>query len=486
MTISNEYKLIIIGGGAAAFSAAIKAELEGVKTAMIERGTIGGTCVNVGCIPSKNLLGIGEQIISAQKPNYAAIAACSSNFDFIKAIQDKDNLVKGLRQKKYCDVLSSFSNVEFIEGMTSFISNRKIRVIKDKFLQDDNNTTTERILLESDKFIIATGSSPYIPSFRGIENVDYLTNVEALSLKEKPSSMIIIGGRALGLEFAQMYSRFGTKVTLLQRRERIIPEHEPEISTTLQNYLIEEGIDIFTNVEIKELHQKNKTKSVSFKYNREEIKNIESDSILIATGRKPNTKYLSLENAGVSTRKKHNAILVDLEMHTTNPNIWACGDVVGEPMLETVAAKEGAIAAENAINNTNAKIDFNSIPSAIFTSPQVASVGLTERQMIEKYGFCSCKILEMHQVPKALIVNQTKGLIKMIVNPRENNKIVGIHILSEMAADIIHEAVFAIKYNLAVDDIIDTVHVFPTLTESIKLVATSFKQNVEKLTCCAQ
>ncbi len=343
----------------------------------------------------------------------------------------------------------------------------------------------KEFFLESDKFIIATGSSPYIPSFRGIEKVDYLTNVEALSLKEKPSSMIVIGGRALGLEFAQMYSRFGIKVTLLQRSERIIPEHEPEISTTLQNYLTDEGFNIFTNVEIIELHQTNKTKSVSIKY-RGEIKNIEADSILIATGRKPNTKNLSLENSGVNIRKKDNAILIDLEMHTSSPNIWACGDVVGEPMLETLAAKEGFIAAENALKDTHKKIDFNIIPSAIFTSPQVASVGLTEKRMIEKYGFCSSKILEMDQVPKALIINQTKGLIKMVVNPKENNKILGVHILSEMAADIIHEAAFAIKYNLTIDDIIDTIHVFPTLTESIKLVATSFKQNVKQLTCCAQ
>ncbi|MGI9011718.1 MAG: mercury(II) reductase [Nitrososphaeraceae archaeon] len=485
MYLSKEYKLIIIGGGAAGFSAAIKAELEGIKTAMIERGTLGGTCINVGCVPSKNLLGIGENIISSNKPNYAAITLCNSSFDFTKAILDKDNLVKGLRQKKYSDVLSSFSNIDFIEGTASFISNRKIRVIKDKFHQDDNNIITERILLDSDKFIIATGSSPYIPSFKGIENVDYLTNVEALSLKEKPSSMIVIGGRALGLEFAQMFSRFGTKVTLLQRSERIIPEHEPEISTSLRNYLINEGIDILTNVEIIELHQKNETKSVSFK-DKGELKTLETDNILIATGREPNTKNLSVENAGVSTRKKDNAIFVDLEMHTSSPNIWACGDVVGEPMLETIAAKEGAVAAENAINYTHKTIDFNSIPSAIFTSPQVASVGLTEKQTIEKYGFCSCKILEMNQVPKALIVNQIKGLIKMVVNPKENNKILGVHILSEMAADIIHEAIFAIKYNLTIDDIIDTVHVFPTLTESIKLVATSFKQNVEKLTCCAQ
>src|SRR5215212_6082417 len=225
---------------------------------MIERGILGGTCVNVGCIPSKNLLGIGEQIISAQKPNSAAITSCNSNFDFTKAILDKDNLVKGLRQKKYSDVLSSFSNIDFIEGEVSFISNRKIRVSRVKF--QDYNNSNESVLLESDKFIIATGSSPYIPSFKGIENIDYLTNIEALSLKEKPSSMIVIGGRALGLEFAQMFARFGTKVTLLQRSSKIIPEHEPEIADGLHTYLTEEGIEITTGVNVQEIYQKGDSK----------------------------------------------------------------------------------------------------------------------------------------------------------------------------------------------------------------------------------
>lgn len=173
-------------------------------------------------------------------------------------------------------------------------------------------------------------------------------------------------------------------------------------------------------------------------------------------------------------------------MHTTAPHIWAGGDVVGEPMLETVAAKEGATAAENVLTGSHKKIDFLSVPSAIFTSPQVASVGLTEQQMTEKYGYCSCKTLSMDQVPKALTVNETKGLIKMVIDPKKNNRVVGVHILANVAADMIHEAVMAVRYRLTIDDIIDTVHVFPTMTEAIKLVATSFKQDVSKLSCCAE
>jgi mercuric reductase len=471
--IDRKFDLVIIGGGAAAFSAAIKAEAYGVKTAMIEKHVLGGTCVNVGCIPSKNLLGAGEILHSSKYPSNSAISTVNTDLDFTHVIQNKDNLVRLLRNTKYEHVLSTFENVQFIEGKASFLSNKVVKV------------NGRRI--ESNKFIIATGSSPIIPAIEGIDTVDHLTNVEALSLKEKPSSMVVIGGRALGLEFAQMYSRFGTKVTLLQKNDRIIPTHEPEISEKLEQYLRDEGIEIFTGVKISEVSQKNGTKYVKSALEATRKEHIfEGEQLLIATGRRPNTADLHLENAGVKLREIDGAIMVNSEMHTSIENIWAAGDVVGEPMHESVAAKEGSIAADNSLTDNHKSIDFLSVPSAIFTSPQVASVGLTEMQMIEKYGFCSCKTLDMNQVPKALTVNQTKGLLKMVVNPRENNTILGVHILADLAADMIHEAVIAVKYRLTVDDIIDTVHVFPTMTEGIKLVATSFKHDVKKLTCCAE
>jgi mercuric reductase len=467
-----KYDFIIIGGGAAAFSAAIKANMHNVKTAMIERAALGGTCVNVGCIPSKNLLGAGEILHSANEPSYPSVLPCNSGFDFAKIIADKDRLVRSLRKRKYEDVLSELENVELIKDSAAFISKKRIRL-------DDGRA------LEADKFVIAAGSSPSVPPLKGIDEVDYLTNNEALSLREKPSSMIVIGGRALGLEFAQMYARFGTKVTLLQRSERIIPEHEPEISDALAHYLSEDdGIEIVTGVNVQEISQKNGTKFVKAAIGKRKEKTFEAEQLLLATGRKPNTADLHLENAGVKTRKDE-AVIVNSEMRTSAPHIWAGGDIVGEPMLETLAAKAGATAAENALTGSHKKIDLLIVPSAIFTSPQVASVGLTEENMMEKYGYCSCRTLPMKEVPKALTVNDTKGLIKMAVDPKKN-RIVGVHILSSLAADMIHEAVMAVKYKLTIDDIIDTVHVFPTMSEAIKLVSTSFKQDVSKLSCCAE
>jgi len=476
----SKFDLVIIGGGAAAFSAALKAETFNIKTAMVERGIVGGTCVNVGCVPSKNLLGAGEALYRLGNPSYSSISPCYEyGFDFSKTIRQKDSLVKYLRKQRYYDVLSSLESVKLIEGNASFLSPTRIKV---------ENKNNNHKVVEAKKFIVATGSSSYVPPIKGIGDTDYLTNIEALSLDKKPSSMIVTGGRALGLEFAQMYSRFGTKVTLLQRSNRIIPEHEPEVSSALTQYLSEEGIDIITNVKIKEIYQKNDTKFVRISGNNGNIntKTLEAEELLLATGRKPNTKNLHPENAGVRIRQNDDAIIVNTEMLSSAPHIWAGGDVVGEPMLETVAAKEGATAAENALTGSHKKIDFLSIPSGIFTSPQVASVGLTEKQAMERYGVCDCRILDMNGVPKALIVNKTKGLIKMVVNPNKNNRIVGVHILSDMAADIIQEGVVAVRYGLTVDDIIDIVHVFPTMTEAMKLVAIAFKQDISKLTCCAE
>jgi mercuric reductase len=499
---------------------------------MIERAALGGTCVNVGCVPSKNLLGAGEVLHSARESPYPSIHPCESNnfFDFAKMIEDKDVLVEKLRKQKYYDVLQSLEHVDLVEASASFISPKKVRVVV--IDNDDNNNSSggsdggtsnssrrrgkrqqrerRNLLLEADKFIIATGSSPSIPRFKGVENVKYLTNKEALALKERPSSMIVIGGRALGLEFAQMYARFGTKVTVLQRSGRIIPDHEPEIAQRLHQYLTDEGIEIVTGVNVKEIWQNNNgdgggrgIKFVKASVNKkedekeEEEKVFEAEQLLMATGRRPDTADLHLENAGVKLRKDNGAIVVNSEMRTTVQHIWAGGDVVGEPMLETLAAKAGATAAENALTGSHKKIDLLSVPSAIFTSPQVASVDMTEEQMVNRYGYCSCRTLSMKEdVPKALTVNDTKGLIKMVVDPKgrgiserrnsNSSRVVGVYILASIAADMIHEAVLAVKYRLTIDDIIDTVHVFPTMSEAIKLVATSFKQDVSKLSCCAE
>jgi len=463
------FDLVILGSGSAAFAAAIKAADHGAKTAMIERSTLGGTCVNVGCVPSKNLLRAGELRYYDSHREFPVIRPGRTTLEFNRIIEQKNQIVRGLRKEKYSDVLKSLLSAKLFRGNARFVSKTRVKV--------------DGINVDGRKFIVATGSSPRVPNIPGIENVDYLTNVEALSLRNKPASMVVLGGRALGLEFAQMYSHMGTNATVLQRSDRIIPEEEPEISEGLRQYLENEGIEIKTGVKVKRVYQIQAEKVVVATARGREFE-ARADELLLATGRDPNTNLLGLETVPVGLRND-GAVKVNREMRTTAPHVWAAGDVIGEPMLETIAAKEGATAAENALLGTHRKIDFLPVPRAIFTSPQVASVGLTEKQAHEQGYECICRTIPMSKVPKAVVIRDLRGLVKMVADA-STGRIFGVHILADNAADIIQEAVLAVKYKLTIDDIIDTVHVFPTITESIKLAATSFRKDIDQLSCCAE
>src|SRR2546430_1105171 len=242
------FDLVILGSGSAAFAAALKAADHGAKTAMIERSTLGGTCVNVGCVPSKNLLRAGELRYYDSHREFPGISPGSTKLEFNKIIEQKSQIVRGLRKEKYSDVLKSLPSAKLFRGDARFVSKTRVKV--------------DGINVDGKKFVVATGSSPRLPRIPGIENVSYLTNAEALSLRNKPASMVVLGGRALGLEFAQMYSHMGTEVALLQRSDRIIPEEEPEVSQALRQYLEDEGIKIKTGGEVKRVYQNQGKKGI--------------------------------------------------------------------------------------------------------------------------------------------------------------------------------------------------------------------------------
>ncbi|MEM0362283.1 MAG: mercury(II) reductase [Sulfolobaceae archaeon] len=444
--------LVVIGYGAAGFAAIIRANELGIKPVLIGYGKIGGTCVNEGCVPSKRLLRIGELYSYSSKINKSRFFP-----DFYEAFEDKQEIVDTLRKEKYEDVLNSY-DVKLIEGKAHFISPNAVKVNGE--------------VIEAKKFIIATGSSPSIPDIRGLRESGFWTNVEALSPKRKVSSLAIIGGRALALEFAQMYKRLGVDVVILQRSERILPDWEPEISLAVKNYLEKvDEIPIFTNIKVKEI-VKNKESKIIVTDKGE----VEADEILLATGRKPNVD-LNLPSAGVELNDK-GGIRVDDELRTTNPNIFAAGDVIGDLMLEALAAKEGVVAVDNAILNSHRKIDRLSIPQAIFIEPNVARVGLTQREAGGDY-----RVVNMRNVAKARILRESEGLIKMVID-KKLRTILGVQMFGKYAAEVINEAALAIKFRATVEDIIDTIHVFPTMGESLKIVAMSFIRDVSKMSCC--
>lgn len=462
------YDLVILGSGSAAFAAAIRASELGRKAVMVERGTIGGTCVNAGCVPSKQLLATGEVYRTAQENAFEALHCQGESLDFPRAIAQKDALVRGLRRSRYIDVVEELGGVDLMMGEAAFTSPHEVKV--------DGQRIGGR------NFLVATGSHPWVPPIPGLERVGYMTNIEGLSPGARPESLLVVGGRALGLEFAQMYAHFGTEVTLLQRSGGILPEEEPECSEALRLALEEEGITILTGAGPLEVRRENGRKITVARLGgrRREFR---TEEILMATGRRPNTEGLNLSPVGVKLGPS-GEVKVNREMRTSNPNTWAAGDVRGGQLLETTAAKEGFIAADNALTGGHRRMDPpGQVPRAVFTTPQFAAVGYTEAEFSARAGRCACRTLPMAIVPKAQIVGDTRGVIKMTIDP-QNNRIVGVQIVSTLAADMIHEATLAVKFRLTVDDIIDTVHVFPTHSEAIKLVAQSFYRDVGKLSCC--
>jgi len=464
----KSFDFVIIGSGAAAMAAALKANELGVKTALIEKKEIvGGTCVNVGCVPTKHLIKLAEVYHQSHQPRFKALSGNGLRLDFQQAIQEKDLLVSSLRHNKYEDVLNSLSEVTFFKGKAKFSSPTEITV---------NGET-----IKGKKFLIATGSSPFIPPLKGLDQIKYLTNEEALTLSYLPKSLIVLGGGPLGLEFAQMFAHFGTKVCVVQRAKQLLPRIEPEVAQAITQYLLNDGVEICTGSEALNVRQEGKEIVLTAKVG-EEIREYRGEEVLIATGRKPNSSDLGLEAIGVQLGKRGEVVINKLQQ-TSLPHIYAAGDVRGEPMLETTAAKEGTIVAENALTGTQNQIDYSLVPSCIFTTPEVAQVGLTDAQAIAKGYKCSCRSLSFSEVPKAQLIKDTRGIIKMVAEA-ETLRLLGVSICAPNAGDLIHEAALALRCGLTVKDLAETVHVFPTLSEAIKLVAVSYFQDVTKMPCC--
>lgn len=467
---NNEvFDLIIIGGGSAGFAAAIKASELNKKVAIVESGIIGGTCLNVGCVPTKNLLRAAEIYHYGKDNPFEGVNIKQETLDFKEIISQKDNLLTELRKSKYIDIYENDKNISILKGKANFIDKDTIQLNEKQY--------------KASKYIIATGSRASIPKIEGLESVKCLSNIEIMELDKLPEKLVIIGGGWIAVEFAQMFSRFGSKVTILQRSRRIVKNEEPEISEALEKALRNEGINIVTDLLFKKVYEENNRKYVTIlKDGNEHI--FEGDQLLVATGRIPNSDNMDLEKAGVKVDEK-GFITVNDYLQTTNSNIYAAGDVIGNYMLVTVGAHEGSIVAENAIHNNIRKPNYKAVPHAIFTSPQVASVGLKENEAIKLGLNADSRILDMSLVPKAVAIRNSQGFVKMIID-KESKKILGVHAICELAAEIIQEATLAIQFNLTSIDIANTIYVYPTMSEAIKLVAQSFEKDMKKLSCCAE
>ena len=466
------YDIVIIGGGAAAFAAATKASDLDKTALMINSGLpVGGTCVNVGCMPTKTLLTIGDEFYYPQNPRFEALRN-DHNHDlaFHVAIREKNEIVASARERNYVGVIDYLERVDYLEGRARFVSENEIKV---------NGET-----IRGGKFVVAVGSSTRPPSVPGIDQVSWHTNRTIMELERAPESLIVLGGGPEGLEFAQMFAHFGAKVTVIVAKgHQVLRREEPEIVDEIVRNLRDEGIDFILDADLKGLSE-SAGRTVAIVDGASGEGRVEAEALLVATGVQANTSDMGLELAGVATGPG-GFVQVDERYQTGNAAIFAAGDCIGRIPLETVAAKEGALAIENALTGASRSIDYDHVPHAVFTNPQVASVGITEEEEMRRFNACACRTIYMDAVPKADATRETRGVFKMVIHP-ETSKVLGVHIVAPHAADLIHEATLAVKFGLTVDDIIDTLHVFPTLSEGIKRVAQAFTRDISVMSCCIE
>jgi mercuric reductase len=461
--------LVILGGGAAAFAAATKANDLGLTSVIINDGLpVGGTCVNVGCVPSKHLLHLAELAHRPKYPGWPAIGAVEPPLDFQAAISGTAQLVETLRGTNYLDVLDSLSDSHLVEARARFVSPTEVEAGGERF--------------EGRAFLIATGTSPATPPIPGLEEAGFWTNREALQADRLPERLVVIGAGPIGLELGQVFHRFGSRVTVLEMEEQVLPRFEPLIANELERALTDEGMEIHTSARVNRVEVRGGAgKVVTATVGGEDVE-YGCDAILVATGVRPNTAGLGLEAAGVRVDGL-GFIETDERLQTSASDIYAAGDITGNGFLETLAAKEGATAAENALTGSDRAINYEHIPAAVFTDPQVAVVGITEEQEMERFGACSCRDVAVSRIPKAQAVGDKYGVIQLVAHP-ETSVLLGAHMVAPMAADLIHEATIAVKFGLTIDDIIDTTHVFPTHSEGIKLAAQAYVRDISVMACC--
>jgi mercury(II) reductase len=461
------YDLAIIGAGSAGFSAAITAAEQGARVALIGHGTIGGTCVNVGCVPSKTLIRATETLHQVEAASrFAGIRAEGRITDWRAVVRQKDQLVLSLRQAKYIDLLPGYNTVVYREG-AACVANEGVTLNGD--------------LIKAPRIIVATGASPALPSIPGIESVPYLTSTTAMEFEQLPQSLLVIGGGYIGCELGQMFARAGVKVTIAARRS-LLPEAEPEIRYALAQYLSDEGIAIRDGLSYREIRQT--PDGVVLSLTDDGLaETITAERVLIATGRRPNTEGFGLREAGVALLP-NGGVKIDDRMRSSKPGVYAAGDVTGLDQFVYMAAYGARVAAENALNGDNKRYDATAMPAVVFTDPQVASVGLTETAALDQDLRVKTSTLDLSSVPRALAARDTRGLIKLVAEV-PSGRLLGAHIIAPEGADSIQTAALAIKAGLTVDALAEALFPFLTTVEGLKLAAQAFTKDVAMLSCCA-
>ncbi len=462
------YDLIVIGAGSAGFSAAITAADAGKRVALVGHGTIGGTCVNVGCVPSKAMIRAAEAIHGAHAAKrFPGLSGDAKVDDWKTLIQSKDDLVANLRQKKYADLLPEYAGVDYIDAGPAQLTEGGIIV--------GGRTLT------APKVVIATGGHPVLPTIDGIEKIGALDSTSLLELETLPESLIFIGAGYIGAELAQMMSRMGVKVTLVAR-SHLLPGAEPEVSEALAAAFTAEGITLLTGLSYDSVRRDETGVTLRVIRDGEPVE-VTADHLVSTAGRRANTDGMGLSEIGVETNAGGSIVIGD-DMQTTVPGIYAAGDVTDRDQFVYMAAYGAKLAVKNAVLGEEHHYNNSTMPWVVFSDPQVAGVGLSEQKARDAGFDVKTSIVPLDQVPRALAARDTRGLIKLVAD-KKTDRLLGGQIIAPEGSDTIQTLVMALKFGMTTKALGETIFPYLTTVEGLKLAAQTFDMDVAKLSCCA-
>jgi len=446
--------VVVVGGGPAGYVAAIRASQLDGKVILIEKDSLGGTCLNRGCVPTKALLHSVGVLESARKGKGCGVDVGDIIIDFAKMMSHKDTVVKTLVSG--VQYLMKSNAIEVIKGTGRLISPTEVEV-----------DSGQKESVRGDRIILTPGSIPSVVPIPGVDGSGVITSDDALRLTEIPQSLLVIGGGAIGVEFATIFAKLGTEVTIVEMLPQIIPTEDLELAKSLKGVLEREGIKIFTGAQVGRIEDDSEGDKLVTVNTGEGEQKLTAELVLVAVGRKPSLEGLGLEGVGIKTER--GSIIVNDRMETGVPGIYAAGDAVGGILLAHVASAEGEVAAENALGKDSV-MDYRVVPRCIYTMPEIAAVGLTESQAKEEGLDLKVGRFPFSANSKALISGQRDGFVK-VLSDAGSGEIYGVHIFGPRATELISEATLAMGMEATVAEISSTIHAHPTLSEAVREAA---------------
>ncbi|ARM86253.1 mercury(II) reductase [Vreelandella sulfidaeris] len=463
----NDLHIAVIGSGGSAMAAALKSAERGARVTLIERGTIGGTCVNVGCVPSKIMIRAAHVAhLRRRSPFDEGIAAVEPTIDRPRLLAQQQARVDELRRDKYEGILDDNSAITVLRGEARFIDANTVQVT--------TPDGTEREV-RFDRAFIGTGARPTIPPVPGLSDTPYWTSATALASDTIPDRLIVIGASVVAVELAQAFARLGSEVTILAR-SRLLSRQDPAVDEAIQTAFKAEGVKVLNDTQASQISYTNE--EFVLDTNAGELR---ADQLLVAVGRTPNTDRLNLESIGVETDR--GSVIVNEQLETRVPGIYASGDCTNQPQFVYVAAAGGSRAAIN-MTGGDARLDLSAMPEVVFTEPQIATVGLSEADAEASGYVTDSRTLTLDNVPRALVNFDTGGFIKMVAE-RESGRLLGVQSVAGEAGELIQTAVMALRARMTVNEIADELFPYLTMVEGLKLCAQTFTKDVKQLSCCA-